>query len=103
MSLDLTIPRDDGTPGESVPVGVDQHGRLMAIAMQMQLEILARLADYYEDAEFAPNELAALGQACARIYEECREDPEIATLAARIGRLAKLANDSRCAVWAIAD
>ena len=59
MSLDLTILGDDMRPLRYVPIGVDDHYRLVVMAAERGLTLIARMEDYYEDAHIAAEELPA--------------------------------------------
>ena len=59
MSLDLTILGDDMRPLRCVRIHVDDHYRLVGFAAERRLPLIARMEDYYEDANIAAEELPA--------------------------------------------
>lgn len=50
MSLDVAVIGEDGTPRDSVAIGVTTHSKLMRQASAQHLPILLRLSNYYGDA-----------------------------------------------------
>jgi hypothetical protein len=61
MPLDISIPGENGSPTESVGIGVDEHWALLQRAIpESGFPLIQRMADYYGDATFATNEVALL-------------------------------------------
>lgn len=99
MSLDFTILKDDGSPGEVASLTVEQHETLINRARPLTVyPLLSRVGDYYEDAEFKPEEIPALRQEFQTInpsgMEECLP---------RLIRLCSAAISARKGITVIAD
>lgn len=60
MALDLAILGTHGQPEMEVAIGADVHVRLVELAARLNLPLLLRLNDYYEDADFTPQEVSVL-------------------------------------------
>ena len=60
MSLDFAVLADDGRPRRSIPIGVPEHARLIAVANPSNLRFLGRFQDYYKDVTVPSDELPML-------------------------------------------
>ena len=57
--MDVAILGVDGKPKKSVSLDIDSHSDIVEIANEQYL-MIARIRDYYEDAEFSVSELTQL-------------------------------------------
>ena len=102
MSLDITILDENGTPLASAPLGVDAHWELLELARARQLPRIAQLYDYYEDVDYAPEEVGQLLGEVAKVRESS-PSPRLLQELEGIERLLKEAVCQHRAVSAIAD
>jgi hypothetical protein len=77
VPLDIALLDSSEAVVHSVPIGVDAHWELVRHAERLHLELLLRLRDYYEEAVFFHQELAALVRELDAIARE-RVSPEVA-------------------------
>jgi hypothetical protein len=102
MALDVALLGEDGEPEVAVAIGVDAHVRLMRVAREAGLELLQRMSDYYEDAEFDAGEVAALTAeldcADSRVL-----DDELRNVLSAIRKLVERASRAKRGLVAIAD
>jgi hypothetical protein len=101
MSLDITILGADGFPKRQVSIRVDDHYRLTQLVGKSGL--LARLNDYYTDAEFENAELDSLVREVTALRERCRDDERLVSFLNGVVGLAELAKREQRALLAIAD
>ena len=60
MGLDITILTQEGRPGRSVSLSQEGHARLIRTAAEVGAKQILRMRNYYEDATFAPEEVAEI-------------------------------------------
>jgi hypothetical protein len=60
MPLTICTLGGDGTPDDELDIGPDAHVLLQAEADRLELPLLSRMDDYYEDAEYSPDDLGPL-------------------------------------------
>ena len=101
MSLDIAILGADGSPKKQVSIGVDDHYRLTQLVGKSGL--LARLNDYYADAEFENAELDNLIQEVAALRARCRDDEHLVSFLNGLVELAELAKREQRPLLAVAD
>jgi hypothetical protein len=101
MSLDIAILGADGSPKKQVSIGVDDHHRLTQLIGESVL--LARLNDYYSDAEFENAELDSLVREATALRERCRDDERLLSFLNGVVELAELAKREQRSLLAIAD
>jgi hypothetical protein len=100
MSLDFSILDTDGAPGAQVSIGVDAHHRLVRLA---DGPLLARIADYYADAEFAFTELRGLVHEIETISARSADDAEVLRFLRALRLLASEATEGMRSIVVIAD
>src|SRR5262245_54904765 len=98
MALDFTLLDADGQPSAFVPIGVEEHWRMVTHANAGPL--VGRMADYYEDAEYTFAELPALLSEFVAIRTR---DVELADLIERLERLGRKAVARQTRIMVIAD
>ena len=103
MSLDIAILGQNGSPKMQVSIDPDDHHRLMQVVGLSSNALLRRIQDYYADAEFSSDEIAALLQEIAVLQEKCRGDNRIIAILNAMRELAEIANSERQPLVAIAD
>lgn len=103
MSLDLAILGDDKRPIRWIPISVDEHDRLMGLAMECGLPLIARMNDYYEDATIAADELPAFLDEIGRLQTDVPTNDSLKPLLADLQTLAEQAMQSGRALDALAD
>jgi hypothetical protein len=62
MALDIAVLDDGGRILRSAPIEAAAHRAIIAAAQSRELPLLLTFADFYEDAEVPPGEVAALLQ-----------------------------------------
>ena len=62
MALDFAVLTDDETAADFVSLGMQQHDRLMSLALELQLPALLRFNDYCEEVDVMPADLPALSE-----------------------------------------
>jgi len=102
MSLDIAILGPDGSPKKHVSIGVDDHYRLMQLVGKSG-GLLARLNDYYADAEFEHFELDCLAEEVRTLLIPCREDTALLSFLNGLSELIVEAKQEQKALLAIAD
>ena len=102
MSLDIAILGAEGIPKKHVSIGVDDHSRLMQLVGESD-GLLARLNDYYADAEFENAELDNLVQEAAALRTRCRDDGRLLLFLNGVIDLAELAKREQRPLLAISD
>jgi hypothetical protein len=102
MSLDIAILGADGSPKQQVSIGVDDHYRLMQLVGKNG-GLLARLDDYYADAEFQNTEIEGLVQEATELRERCCNDKQLLSFLNGLVELAELAKREQQPLLAIAD
>lgn len=103
MSLDISILGENGSPKKQVSVGVDDHYRLMQVIGQKTNSLLARMRDYYEDAEFETTELESLIGEATDLRAQCREDERLRSFLTAFIELAETAKMEQKPLIVIAD
>jgi len=101
MSLDIAILGADGSPKKQVSIGVNDHYRLTQLVGKNGL--LARLNDYYADAEFENAELDDLVREATALRAQCRDDEQLLSFLNGVVELAELAKREQRPLLAIAD
>ena len=102
MSLDISILDENGAPKGDVPLGVDEHWAILQEAKRLGLPLWNRMSEYYEDADYAREEVSPLADETALLRNSCKET----TLGAKLEEIQKLlraAIDGHNKVSAIAD
>ena len=94
MSLDWCTLRPDGTPEVAVAMGTDSHHVLFVRGGHLPL--LCRAADYYQDADYAPDEVGEL-------LDELASIGPLAGTEAKLAALCRDALRRGCGIFAIAD
>jgi hypothetical protein len=68
VPLDISILVENGSPIESVGIGVDEHWAILQRAIpESGFPLIQRMADYYEDATFAATEVTFLKSEIERL------------------------------------
>jgi len=91
MSLDIVILGADGAPKKQVSIGVDDHYRLTRLVGEDTGSLLARLNDYYADAEFAHAELARLAGEVTALRARCHDDKRLFSFLEALSELSEAA------------
>lgn len=102
MSLDITILGADGFPKKEVSIGLDDHYRLMQLVGESN-GLLARLNDYYADAEFETTELDSLIGEIATLCARCSDNERLLSFLDAFVEMAELAKREQRPLLAIAD
>ena len=102
MSLDIAILGPDGSSKKQMSIGVDDHHRLMQI-VGARGGLLARLNDYYADAEFEHSELEDLIAEAATVSNHCHDDQRLLSSLRGLAELAEAAKSEGKGLVAIAD
>ena len=102
MGLDFAYLGDDGSPARSVPIGVTKHWAIVQAARSADFPLLLRMQDYYEDAEYAANEVDALLRELRRL-EELLAEGDMKTLLAAMQDLCEEAMTQNMGIDTIAD
>lgn len=102
MSLDITILGADGAPKKQVGIGVDDHYRLTQLIGQSG-GLLARLNDYYADAEFEHSELDGLAEEVRTLRARCGDDKALLSFLKGFAELIAEAKQEQKPLLAIAD
>ena len=103
MSLDIAILGADGSPKKQVSIGVDDHYRLTQLIRGMPNSLLARMNDYYADAEFENSELDALAEEVQSLLVRCRDDEGLIPFLNGLSELIVEAKEEQKPLLAIAD
>ena len=103
MAMDFAMLGADGTPREQVSIRADAHHRLMQLAQSTGSPQLERVAEYYEDAEFAPAELPALLREIEALLGRCVDDQEMANFLRSLKELVSAASAAKALITVIAD
>jgi hypothetical protein len=103
MSLDIVILGTDGRPERELPIGVNQHYRLMHVARELDLPLLERISDYYGDAEYKDEELLSLGAEIEKLFAHCVGDDELLQIISDLQNLVSCAREDKRGIEAIAD
>jgi hypothetical protein len=103
MALDFAILAKDGTPREQVSIRVDAHHRLMQLVRNTGAPRLERVADYYEDAEYASADIPALLGEIETLLETRVEDHDVVTFLRSLKDLASAAGAAKLPIIVIAD
>ncbi len=90
MSLDIAILSDDGRPLQSISLKPDQHFKLFGTLDRAIFPLLARLSDYYKDADFSLSELVGLKQELGLLLERLQQNED----AAIVNSLTQLAQEA---------
>ena len=102
MSLDITILDAQGSPLESVVLSVEEHWAFIQQAQRMHLLQWMRMSDYYEDVDYASEDVSILAQETERMKTDIPDERRVDKLR-EIGALLKAAMQGRMKVSAIAD
>jgi hypothetical protein len=102
MSLDITMLDADGSPKQHVSISVDDHYQLMQLVSQTGGS-LARLKDYYEDAEFEQAELDDLSEEVEKLLLRCKEEKRLVSFLNGLLKLIVEAKNEQKPLLAIAD
>lgn len=102
MSLDIAILGTDGSPKKQVSIGVDDHHRLTQLIGQGG-GLLARINDYYADAEFEHSELDGLTEEVRTLLVRCRDDKALLSFLNGLSELIVEAKQEQKPLLAIAD
>lgn len=70
MALDLAILGKDGSPTAQVSISLVTHDWLITGAESLNLPLISRLSEYYEDTEFSHSELPKLKKEFEKISRE---------------------------------
>jgi hypothetical protein len=103
MSLDIVVLDTDGRPERELQIGVNPHHRLMQVARELQLPLLERISDYYEDAEYRVEELVALEAEVEKTIVRCAGDDELLQILSDLQNLTSYAREVQRRIEAIAD
>jgi len=77
MSLEITILGSDGSPEHVLPVGVNTHHQFIERVRSKPKSILARMDDYYADAEFNSSELIQVSKEIDWLLEQSSSDENL--------------------------
>lgn len=102
MSLDIAILGADGSPKDQVTIGMDEHHRLMQLIGGRD-GLLARLNDYYADAEYEHSELDGLIAEATSLAARCRDDERLYSILSELSKLSQNAKSVGEALVVIAD
>lgn len=102
MSLDITVIDKAGSHLKQVSIGVDDHYRLMQLVGK-DGGLLARLEDYYADAELQNNELGRLIKEVISFRSKCNNDKQLFLFLGGLVELAEFAKHEQHSLLAIAD
>jgi hypothetical protein len=102
MPLEVVIFGADGSPERTVEMDVEQHHRLFR-AVGLELSLLRRMSEYYEDASYAPEELALLQDEVRVLATNVAGDAELRQLLSALLELLEIARQRSCVVAALAD
>jgi len=91
----------DGSPKKQVSIGVDDHHQLMQLVGE-NCGLLARLNNYYADAEFENAELDNLVREATELRAQCHDERLLSFLNGVV-ELAELAKREQRSLLAIAD
>ena len=103
MSLEIAVLGTDGSPNQQVSIGVDDHSRLMQLVSRDAGSLLARLNDYYSDAEFENSELDRLVEEATALRTNCDEDGRLVAFLDALVQLAYAAKSEQKPLIVIAD
>jgi hypothetical protein len=101
MSLDIAILGPEGSPKKQISIGADDHHRLMELIGGKGL--LARLNDYYADAEFEPSEVEDLMSEATALSIRCNNDKQLFSFLSGLIELCRIARSDGTSLVAIAD
>jgi hypothetical protein len=102
MSLDFVTLGQDGTPENTVPLGVDLHHALLAAATSRGFPSFQSFKDYYEDAEIAVTELPLLREQVQTLKSQALS-PALRRFLDDLTELIKHAMTYRKPIYVIAD
>lgn len=77
MSLEITILSPDGSPEHILPVGVNTHHQFIERVRTRPKSILARMEDYYGDADFSSSELIEVSAEIDWFLEQSSSDEKL--------------------------
>jgi hypothetical protein len=103
MSLDIAILGADGCPKKQVSIGVDEHYRLTQIIGGMPDSLLARMNDFYADAEFENSDLDGLAVEVQSLLVRCKDDEGLIPFLKGLSELIVEAKKEQKPLLAIAD
>jgi hypothetical protein len=99
----MVILDTDGRPERELQIGVNPHHRLMQATHELDLPLLERISDYYGDAEYKAEELAALEAEVKKLITHCAGDDELLQVLSDLQDLASFAIETQRGIEAIAD
>lgn len=102
MGLDIAIVDRAGVLIRSTPLGVDEHWELMGLVAGRRMPMVSRLNDYYEDADYAPEEVSELRAELVQV-ESMRPSARLLQRLKAIEALLAEASNRKQGVSAIAD
>ena len=104
MSLDIAVLNDDDGIDRSVPIGVEEHQRLMNLCRESAgIELLLRFGDYYEEGEIFSQELLRLGEELRDAETKAKGDSELTRIIRGLIGLVNLAREKKRSIVAIPD
>ncbi len=102
MSMDITVLDDNGCPGLELQISVEQHYKLICAVRKLDLLLLDRIANYYEDAEYNNEELVSLEMEIEQLSSYFDEE-ELLCLLRDFKKLIHFARKKKQSIEAIAD
>jgi hypothetical protein len=102
LALDFSILDSDGTPSESLALGVDEHWELITVGRRAGSRVTESFADYYADALLDLDQLVA-ARSQLRELQEMQISSELAGFLVRLDHLIARAIDSNQPVHILAD
>jgi hypothetical protein len=102
MALDFAVLTEDETAADIVSLEWRQHDVLVALAEQLKLTQLLRIEDYFEEVDWAPEQLPALSEELGIVRNSAAPD-EIIRFAGDLDALIALAVRRKQRLSAIPD
>ena len=102
MSLDVVLLNPSGSPERTASIGVDAHYRMFE-QLRGSYPLLHRMADYYEDAAYAPDEVPVLRDEVLVARQRATDDTEVQRFFDELLVLLALAREKSTGIDVIAD
>jgi len=103
MSLEITILGADGSPEHVLPVGVNTHHQFVECVRGKPNSMLARMEDYYGDAQFNVEELSTVKAEIDTLLDERPSDEKLLTFLTAFKEIVDLARSLNQPIEVLAD
>lgn len=103
MSYDFCILGKSGAPEQEVSLGVEIHHAIMEFAQEKRLKYFLRAIDYYQDAEYQPQEIKLLIDEVKLLKNGSFDNSEVISAINELFELFLMAQSENKGVFTIAD